>query len=236
MESFQHSLFRYARWVPSSTIAHVSASPPLIPDSRISRVRLAASDVLVLSPHSLPMAVETEGPPHIPPSRAWVTMPLAIGSVHHIHRAQSLVWCHPHGHHCTESPFAPLGCYPAGGCVPTTSTGVTRSSSLLRAHAPDLPPLAAYARWLGPPVFAGCRMPLLGEGPSRCYRLNLCGGAWTRTPPRLFSALTRFFPKSFGPTLRARGSARGASRHDGNFHDEPMSGLQSFLDVQAPPL
>ena len=28
--------------VPSSTITHVSASPPLIPDSRISRVRLAA--------------------------------------------------------------------------------------------------------------------------------------------------------------------------------------------------
>ena len=31
--------------VPSSTIAHVSPGPPLIPDSRISRVRLAASAV-----------------------------------------------------------------------------------------------------------------------------------------------------------------------------------------------
>jgi hypothetical protein len=37
-----HAPFRYVRRVPSSTIAHVSASPPLIPDGRISRVRLAA--------------------------------------------------------------------------------------------------------------------------------------------------------------------------------------------------
>ena len=50
--------------------------------------------------------------------------------------------------------------------------------------------------------------PLLGRGPSRWYLLNRCGGAWTRTPPRLFSALARFFPKSFGLTSRATGSAR----------------------------
>jgi len=54
---------------------------------------------------------------HIHPTRAWFTVPLAIGSVDHSNRAQSLVWCHPHGHHCTESPFASLGCYPAEGSV-----------------------------------------------------------------------------------------------------------------------
>jgi len=194
--------------VPSSPIAHVSASPPLIPDRRISRVRLAASDVLVLSPHSLPMLVEAYVHAHIPPSRAWFTMPRAIGSVNHISRAQSLVWCHPNGHHCTESPFASLGCYPAEGNVNAPSTGVTRPSSLLRAHAPDLPPLTPYALWLGTPVFAGCHVPLLGGGPSRCCLLNLCGGAWTRTPPRFFGALTRFFPKNLGLTIHATGSAR----------------------------
>jgi hypothetical protein len=47
-----------ARWVPSSPIAHVSASPPLIPDGRLSRGRLAASAVLVLSRHRLPMRAE----------------------------------------------------------------------------------------------------------------------------------------------------------------------------------
>jgi hypothetical protein len=36
--------------VPNSPMVHVSASPPLIPDGRMSRVRLAASDVWVLSP------------------------------------------------------------------------------------------------------------------------------------------------------------------------------------------
>src|SRR3989475_9080341 len=50
--------------------------------------------------------------------------------------------------------------------------------------------------------------PLLGRGPSRCYLLNLCGGAWTRTPPRFCGALTRFFPQNLGLTLRARGAAR----------------------------
>jgi hypothetical protein len=44
--------------VPSSPMVHVSASPPLIPDGRLSRVRLAASDVLVLSQHRLPMCLE----------------------------------------------------------------------------------------------------------------------------------------------------------------------------------
>jgi hypothetical protein len=34
------------RRVPSSAIAHVSVSPPLIPDSRLSRVRLAAAACL----------------------------------------------------------------------------------------------------------------------------------------------------------------------------------------------
>jgi hypothetical protein len=197
-----------ARWVPRSPIAHVSASPPLLPDGRLSRVRLAASDVVVLSRHSLPRRAEAYAHTRIHPTRTWCTVPLAIGSVDHLHRAQRLVWCHPHGHHCTESPFASLGRSPAAGRRPTTSASLTRPSSLLRAHAPALPPLLSYALWLGTGVFAGCRVPLLGEGPSRCDLLNRCGGAWTRTPPRLCGALARCFPQSGGLTLRARGSAR----------------------------
>lgn len=169
---------------------------------------MAASDVLVLSQDSLPILAEAQVHTHVHPTRARFTVPLAIGSVDHSSRAQSLVWCHPHGHHCTESPFASLGGYPAEGSVNAPSTGVTRSSSLLRAHAPDLPPLAPYALRLGTPVCAGCCVPLLGGGPSRCFLLNLCGGAWTHTPPRFCGAPTRFFPQNFGLTLRARGSAR----------------------------
>ncbi len=42
MESFHPAPFRFVQWVPNSTMTNVSASPPLIPDSRISRIRLAA--------------------------------------------------------------------------------------------------------------------------------------------------------------------------------------------------
>ena len=42
MKSFHHAPFRFVQWVPNSTVTNVSASPPLIPDGRISRVRLAA--------------------------------------------------------------------------------------------------------------------------------------------------------------------------------------------------
>jgi hypothetical protein len=55
---------------------------------------------------------------HLHPARTRVTMPLAIGSVDSINRAQSLVWCHPPGHPCTESPLASLGGCPAAGCGP----------------------------------------------------------------------------------------------------------------------
>jgi len=53
-------------------------------------------------------------------------------------------------------------------------------------------------------VFAGCHQSLLGDGPSRCYLLNLYMGAWILIPRRLFGASTRFFPKSFGLTLDLR--------------------------------
>ena len=127
------------------------------------------------------------------------------------------------------------GLPPRGACA-ATCTGMPRTSSLLRAPAPDLPPLLAYALCLGPGVFAGCRVPRLGGGPARCYRLHLCGGAWPRPPPRFGGAPARFFPKHFGRTFHARGAARGDSRPAGNFHDDPIAGLQSFRHVQAPPL
>ena len=102
---------------------------------------------------------------HIHPSYVWFTAPLASGSVDHLHRAQSLVWCHRPGHHGTESPCASLGCDPAESRVPTTSASIPRPSSLLRAPAPDLHPLTSYARWLGTGVLAGCCVPPAGQRP-----------------------------------------------------------------------
>ncbi len=70
-----------------------------------------------------------------------------------------------------------------------------------------------------PRAFAGCCVPLLGVGLSRCYLLNLYIGAWTRTPPRFPGALARFFPENIGLTLVKRGSARWNTHHNSNFHD-----------------
>lgn len=61
---------------------------------------------------------------------------------------------------------------------------------------------------LGQQVFAGCRKPLLGNGPSRHYICNPYMVARTLTPRRLSGAFTRFFPKNIGLTLDLRRSAR----------------------------
>ena len=60
---------------------------------------------------------------------------------------------------------------------------------------------------LGQWVFAGCRKPLLGNGPSRDYLCNPCIGAWTPTPQCSPGALARFFPGDNGLTSDVTGSA-----------------------------
>src|SRR4029453_5165014 len=96
---------------------------------------------------------------------------------------------------------------------------MTRSASLIWAHAPDHPPLAASGYRLVPRVLAGCCVPLLGVGLSRRYLLNLSLGAWTRTPPRSSGALARFFPDDIGLPSVSTGSARRNIHHDSNFYD-----------------
>ena len=58
-------------------------------------------------------------------------------------------------------------------------------------------------------VFAGCRQPLLGDGPSRRYLCDPCVGARTHTPPRSSAALVRCFTEDTGLTPRETGSTRG---------------------------
>ncbi len=108
-------------------------------------------------------------------------------------------------------PRAPL---PAAGATRLrvmsriTSEGTTPPSSLLRAHAPHHPPLAALGVTPIPRVFAGCGEPLLDDGGSRRYLRHPCIGAWTHTPPRPPGAPTRFFPGGIGLTSRLTRSAR----------------------------
>jgi len=170
------------------------------------------------------------------PSPPWGPGPLASGSVPH--PTGLTVPCGVPRLALTvpRAPSPRCGVTSPRGVFATTWTGLPQPSSLLRAPAPDLRPLAASARGLGPPVLAGCRLPLLGRGPSRWALPHRCGGAWTRTPPRFCSAPARFFPPHVGLTSPATRSAPWHSRHSRHCSAEPMSGLQSFRPVQAPPL
>ncbi len=95
--------------------------------------------------------------------------------------------------------------------------------------------------WLTPitldqPVFAGCCEPLLGDGGSRRYLHSPCVGAWTPTPPRSTCALTRFLPGGHRPhqSLKRFGARKVPMTR--LHHGGAISGLQSFLYVQAPTL
>ena len=86
--------------------------------------------------------------------------------------------------------------------------GVTPSSSLIQAHAPDLLPSARLRHGLARMVFAGCCQPLLGTGPSRRYLcrsfpacLDPCFGCSQ-------GARARFFPQDNGLPPVETGSAR----------------------------
>ncbi len=116
-----------------------------------------------------------------------------------------------------------------------TSKGITPSSSLIRAHAPDQNPptdSGSPRQW----VFAGCCQSLLGGGPSRRYLCIPCVGAWTHTPGCHLCAQTRFFQRCNGH--RPRCKELGPSNYPRKAASTgcPISRLQSFTHVQAPTL
>ena len=115
-------------------------------------------------------------------------------------------WC-PSPTAMAESPFALLGRYPVRGRVPTTSVGVTRPSSLLRAHAPDHVPPPAYGPpsvWGSVPVAANpCCDVALPDVISACLSLD----AWTLTPGGAVGACTHYFPTTIGLPPVLMGSA-----------------------------
>jgi hypothetical protein len=120
--------------VPHSAIAHVSVSPPLIPDGRLSRVRLAASDLPAFSPHSLPLWTEAYGHAHLHPASVWCTLPIAPGSVSHRPRPRVLPWCPPDGRSRYRAPLRLFRVCPLG-----VSHGLRQRSTLRD-------PLRSYGR------------------------------------------------------------------------------------------
>jgi hypothetical protein len=144
VESFQHSLFRYARWVPSSPIAHVSASPPLIPDGRLSRVRLAAAACPQRPFPDIPKLKRSPVyTPWMPGYTSGSTPSEVITAPWHCVQTMFPLRCPP----LTESPFAACGCYPLAGGV----------QHLLGEHYPSF--LAPTGSCAPPQSSHGLRLP-----------------------------------------------------------------------------
>ena len=100
-----------------------------------------------------------------------------------------------------QVPRAPLpfrGATSPGVASSATSKGVTPSSSLVRAHAPDQYPPTDSGLGLFRWVLAGCYQPLLGVGPSRHYLCESFPWCLDPYPGGFCGALTRFFPQSIG--------------------------------------
>ena len=85
-------------------------------------------------------------------------------------------------------------------------------------------------------VLAGCRQSLLGDGPSRHYLCNPCVGAWTHTPPRLSSALAHSLPREHRPHATEDAFGTRNCPCNATSTGSRISGLQSFVYLQAPTL
>lgn len=115
----------------------------------------------------------------------------------------------------------------------TTSEGVTPPSSLLRAHVTIPSPPAPYGSRLVRQVFAGCCQPLLGVGSSRhylCMSFTTCLDPYPGSPR---GACTRFFPRGIGLPPVKKGRRSAAYPCSATSARSALSGVQSFLYVQA---
>ena len=106
-----------------------------------------------------------------------------------------------------RAPSPASGVTVSGATSSVASAGIAPPSSLLRAHAPDQIPPIAYGRGLGRWVFAGCRQPLLGDGPSRRYLHKSFPRCLDPYPGAPHGASARFFPCGIGLPRVANGSA-----------------------------
>ena len=149
----------------------------------------------------------------------------------------------PRNRQVPRAPLPASGVTSGGEMSSILSEGVTPPSSLLRTHAPDQNPPANFG-FLFRPVLAGCRQPLLEDGPSRRYLHNLCEGAWTHTPQRslvlsVWSPCRKQRSTSYQghrPRLRVQGLGTPDDPCNATSTGDEISGLQSFANVQAPSL
>lgn len=188
---------------------HVSTSPPLIPDGRISRARLAA----VAFPMGPSQTVRGSSACSRTPL-GWLVIPTAR------RHPVSTVWSGSVSRHVLmtspatyREPLRPHGCYPSrGGVVRLLGQRYPAFVARIGSCAPPNPSTRLCLSLLQM-VFAGCSKPLLVVGGSRRYLHVLSVGAWTHTPPRSPGAVPVFSPEDIGLLPTRTGSARGKS-HD----------------------
>ena len=133
-------------------------------------------------------------------------------------------------------PRAPLlhgRCYRHAGDVSVSSQDITPTSSLLRAHAPDRCPPAAFGIASRGRVFAGCCQPLLGTGPSRRYLCRSFPACLDLYSGCSQGARARYFPRDNGlPPEKDRVGAMQNPRQATSVGSK-ISELQSFTNVQT---
>jgi hypothetical protein len=113
-----------------------------------------------------------------------------------------------------------------------SSQDITPTSSLLRAHAPNRCPPAAFDKVSCGQVFAGCCQPLLRSGPSRRYLCRSFLACLDQYSGCSQVARARFFPWNNGLPPARTGSAQ-MHQPDNYFHRIGISKLQSFANVQT---
>jgi hypothetical protein len=146
-------LFRRFRSGPYPRLptGHVSQSLPTIPDGRISRVRFWPRLSRYLSGRAFLPCGETAVLAHPPPRRHGVCIAPSPQRGHRRIRLSVRVRAHRHGRRVPRVPLPGTGVTRAGAASRAAWRGVTPSSSLIRAHAPDHPPPNAS----GSPLAAG---------------------------------------------------------------------------------
>ena len=173
----------------------------------------------MVSLSSLPGGVEASVLAHLPLTRLWLTGKRASGSV---------------------DPVAPGPPCPGGVSFPTAVIGprapshqlsLTRSALLLRAPAPDLPPLCSSLDALSHSLCRLLRAPA-GRRPFPTFSLHICPCVLGPLPRRLLRCTGPFLPPRHRPSPRSdRVGAPPCPCSD--FSTAPFARLQSFLEVQA---
>jgi hypothetical protein len=116
-----------------------------------------------------------------------------------------------------------------------TSKGITPSSSLLRAHAPNqFPPPAFVYPHLSPEVLAGCCEPLLETGSSRRYLCQSVPGCLSPGSRRVVGGICLLLPLPRRPSPNPANGSASPNRPAKRLRAAGVSRSSLFLTFRPP--